>query len=230
MQRVMSLHFALWSNRSIVQNNLLWMKGGLVVQNAKQCRMMSGDQARQTTEHSSPRIPLSSYSSSPLLQNPLCPQPLNHPYHLRRHGHDLSSNSFLVAKTSWLCFLFTLIPTPRHLWAHFSNVVTWLDMDKISVEKQVGRMWIWYFWVVCPFKCVRFERPWLHWSGWCDWEGLSNCGQSKMAQSVRARVMHCHTPDTSLTPWLYWLNSRENLIARERTTSAVFQNQMLLVL
>ena len=40
-----------------------------------------------------------------------------------------------------------------------------------------------------------------------------------MAQSVRARVMHCHTPDTSLTPWLYWLNSRENLIARERTTS-----------
>ena len=44
--------------------------------------MMSGDQARQTTEHSSPRIPLSSYSSSPLLQNPLCPQPLNHPYRL----------------------------------------------------------------------------------------------------------------------------------------------------
>ena len=82
MQRVMSLHFALWSNRSIVQYNLLWMKGGLVVQNAKQCRMMSGDQARQTTEHSSPRIPLSSYSSSPLLQNPLCPQPLNHPYRL----------------------------------------------------------------------------------------------------------------------------------------------------
>ena len=136
---------------------------------------------------------------------------------LRRHGHDLSSNSFLVAKTSWLCFLFTLIPRPCHLWAHFSNVVTWLD--KISVEKQVGRMWIWYFWVVCPFKCVRFERPWLHWSGWFDWEGLSNRGQSKMAQSVRARVMHCHTPDTSLTPWLYWLNSRENLIARERTTS-----------
>ena len=105
-------------------------------------------------------------------------------------------------KNSWLCFLFTLIPTPCHLWAHFSNVVTWLD--KISVEKQVGRMWIWYFWVVCPFKCVRFERPWLRWSGWCDWEGLSNRGQSKMAQSVRARVMHCHTPDTSLTPWLYW--------------------------
>ena len=200
MQRVMSLHFVLWSNRSIVQYNLLWMKGGLVVQNAKQCRMMSGDQACQTTEHSSPRIPLSSYSSSPLLQNPLCPQPLNHPYRLRRHGHDLSSNSFLVAKTSWLCFLFTLIPRPCHLWAHFSNVV-----DDMTGQNQCGKTgWFWHFWVVCPFKCVQFERPWLHWSGWFDWEGLSNRGQSKMAQSVRARVMHCHTPDTSLTPWLYW--------------------------
>ena len=110
---------------------------------------------------------------------------------------------FLLQKPLDSVFCSHLSPRPA-IYGPTSPMLLTTWLDKISVEKQVGRMWFWYFWVVCPFKCVRFERPWLRWSSWCDWEGLSNRGQSKMAQSVRARVMHCHTPDTSLTPWLYW--------------------------
>ena len=110
---------------------------------------------------------------------------------------------FLLQKPIDSVFCSHLSPCPA-IYGPTSPMLLTTWLDKISVEKQVGWMWFWYFRGVCPFKCVRFERPWLRWSGWGDWEGLSNRGQSKMAQSVRARVMHCHTPDTSLTPWFYW--------------------------
>ena len=118
-----------------------WMKGRLVVYNMYKMRSSAGwcqgiRLARQLS------IPLRAFHYPPTRRPPSCKtsfalNPWIIPiasFCLRRHGRDLSSNSFLVAKTSWLCFLFTLIPTPCHLWAHFSNVV-----DDMTGQNQCGK-------------------------------------------------------------------------------------------